>query len=162
MSCHEFANTDMIVIMPGELASLFKGLPGRECRFATGATVFTQRDRVRLVHFVRGGSIHLVRRQEDGALLILQRARAGSILAEASIYADRYHCDAQAEVYSATWAVARRDLRQRLHESPEGSLVWARYLAHEVQRARLHAEILSLKTVARRLDSLERRTPRKG
>jgi hypothetical protein len=30
---------------------------------------------------------------------------------------------------------------------------WARHLAHEVQKARLHAEILSLKTVAARIDS---------
>ena len=33
------------------------------------------------------------------------------------------------------------------------SEAWTRHPAHEVQRARLHAEILSLKTVAARLDA---------
>ena len=60
------------------------------------------------MHFVRRGAIHLVRTQEDGAALILQRARAGAILAEASVYSDRYHCDARAESDAVTWAVAQK------------------------------------------------------
>ena len=143
----------MIAIMQQDLKTLLDGMPGNECRFAEGATVFTQGDRVRLVHFVRDGTIHLVRRQEDGAMLILQHAQAGSILAEASVYSDRYHCDARAEVETVTWALARRDLRERLEETSDGFRIWTRYLGHEVQRARLHAEILSLKTVKARLDA---------
>ena len=143
----------MIEIMSEELASLLHGLRGRECEFAAGASVFYIDDPVRVAHFVRRGAIHLVRRQDDGAALILQRARAGSILAEASLYSDRYHCDAVAESEAATWAVARKDLRRRLEENPALSEIWARHLAHEVQRARLHAEILSLKTVAARLNA---------
>lgn len=141
----------MIAIMSTEFNSLLRGLKGHECAFAAGAPVFHLGDTVRLVHFVRRGTIHLVRHQEDGAALILQRARAGSILAEASVYSDRYHCDARAESDAATWAVARKDLRRRLEAKPEFSQAWAQYLAHEVQHARLHAEILSLKTVAARL-----------
>ncbi len=60
--------------------------------FTAGAPVFHLGDAVHVVHFVRRGAINLVRTQEDGAALILQRARAGSILAEASVYSDRYHC----------------------------------------------------------------------
>ena len=52
-----------------------------------------------------------------------------------------------------TWAVAQKDLRRRLDANPELCRDWARHLAHEVQRARLHAEILSLKTVAARLSA---------
>ena len=143
----------MIEIMSEELATLLQGLRGREYEFAAGAPVFHLGDAVRVVHFVRRGAIHLVRTQEDGAALILQRARAGSILAEASVYSDRYHCDARAESDARTWAVAQKDLSRRLDANPELSRDWARHLAHEVQRARLHAEILSLKTVAARLSA---------
>jgi len=143
----------MIMIMSQELDSLFKGLPGRKCAFGAGSTVFTHGDPVRLVHFVREGAIHLERRQENGAALILQRACPGAILAEASVYSGRYHCDARAEIDSVTWTVARRDLRRRLEEGPGDGLIWARHLATEVQRARLHAEILSLKTVRGRLSA---------
>ena len=113
--------SDMIAIMSDELNSLLQGLRGHECEFAAGASVFHLGDPVRVVHFVRRGTIHLVRHQEDGAALILQRARAGSILAEASVYSESYHCDARAESDAATWAVARKDLRRRLEAKPEVS-----------------------------------------
>ena len=151
--CHGVAVSDMMEIMSTEMDSVLQGLPGRECEFAAAASVFHLDDPIRLVHFVRRGTIHLVRRQEDGATLIMQRARAGSILAEASVFSDRYHCDARAETKAATWAVARKDLRRLLEAKPGLSLAWAQCLAHEVQRARLHAEILSLKTVAARLSA---------
>jgi CRP/FNR family transcriptional regulator, dissimilatory nitrate respiration regulator len=152
-SCHEFAVSDMMAIMSTRLNSLLQGLKGHECEFAAGAAVFHVGDAVRVVHFVRQGCIHLARHQEDGAALILQRARAGSILAEASVYSDRYHCDARAESDATTWAVARKDLRRRLEARPEASQVWARHLAQEVQHARLNAEILSLRTVEARLNA---------
>ncbi len=148
-----FVVYDMIAIMFEELDSLLQGLQGREFAFAAGAPIFHLGDAVRLVHFVRRGTIHLVRHQDDGAALILQRAEAGSILAEASVYSDRYHCDARAESAAITWAVARKDLRHHLEARPEFSQAWSRHLAHEVQRARLHAEILSLKTVEARLSA---------
>jgi len=143
----------MIAIMSEELGSLLQGLRGREREFDGGASVFHLGDPIRLVHLVRRGTIHLARRQDDGSALILQRARAGSILAEASVYSERYHCDARAESNAATWAVAREDLRSSLEAKPEFARAWAQYLAHEVQRARFHAEILSLKTVALRLSA---------
>ena len=40
-----------------------------------------------------------------------------------------------------------------LAKSPEFSNVWSNYLAQELQRSRLRSEILSLKTVAGRLDA---------
>ena len=47
-------------------------------------------DAVRLLHFVRGGVIHLLRHQNGGATLIPQRAGPGSILTKASVYSARY------------------------------------------------------------------------
>ena len=44
-------------------------------------------------------------------------------------------------------------MRARLARSPEFAEAWAEYLTREVQEARLRSEILSLKTVARRLDA---------
>ena len=141
----------MIEIMSSDLGSLLDGFPGRACRFDAGETLFRRGDTVRRLHVIRSGTVHLVRYQEDGSALILQRARPGSILAEASVYSPRYHCDALAETETLTWAVARTDIRKAFAERPGLAEAWASYLAHEVQRARLQAEILSLKTVAARL-----------
>ena len=143
----------MIPIMSDDMGSLFQGLRGHDCEFETGALVFHLGDPIRVLHFVRHGTIHLVRRQDNGAALILQRAGPGSILAEASVYSDSYHCDAVAECAATTRAVARTDLRRVFERAPKASEIWARYLANEVQRARLIAEILSLATVEARLDA---------
>ncbi len=107
----------------------------------------------------------LFRCQDNGTALILQRAGPNSILAEASLYSASYHCAARAEVAAVTWAIPRAGLLARIEEDAELAIVWARHLAHEVQQARLQSEILSLKTVAARLDawvSWHRSLPARG
>lgn len=139
--------------MTTELSTLIGALPGRDAEYRAGETVFRIGSPVRCIHVVREGRIHLARHQADGSRLILQRAGAGAVLAEASLHSARYHCDAMAEADSVTRAVPRSVLQQSLRENPALAEAWMQHLAREVQRARLHAEILSLKTVAARLDA---------
>ncbi|MGO4671832.1 Crp/Fnr family transcriptional regulator [Bosea sp. 2YAB26] len=139
--------------MPEPAIALLKGLSTQTCEFCAGDAVFHRGDPVRLVHVVHSGCLHLIRHQDDGAALILQRALPGAILAEASLYSEQYHCDGRAETAAVTQAVSRRDLKQALAHDPVLAETWASHLAHEVQRARLHAEIASLKTVKARLDA---------
>jgi CRP-like cAMP-binding protein len=143
----------MIAIMTLDLSTLLEGLPRREMSFVAEASVFRLGDSVKSLYFVRSGIIHLVRHQPDGSPLVLQRAGAGAMLAEASVYSARYHCDANAETAATTWVVRLNDFRRRLAGSPAFAETWARHLAHEVQNARLHSEVLSLKTVTARLDA---------
>ena len=145
----------MIAIMSSQLHAFFEGIRGQALSFAAGEHVFQLGDAVRQIHFVQSGSIFLIRHQSDGAALVLQRAQAGSVLAEASLFSDRYHCAAVAQTPATTWAVSRLEFRKRLAASGEFSLAWSQHLAHEVQRARLHAEIVSLKTVAARVNAWE-------
>jgi CRP-like cAMP-binding protein len=105
------------------------------------------------MYFVLTGSVLLVRHQNDGSALVLQRAGPGSILAEASLYSGTYHCEAVASVTTDIRVYAKAGFKKTLANSTEFSNVWANYLAQELQRSRLRAEILSLKTVAARLDT---------
>ena len=130
-----------------------KGLRARQRHFDGGQSLFHRGDPVKEMHFVLTGSVHLVRHQSDGSVLILQRAGPGSILAEASLYSGTYHCDAVAFGAAETRAYAKASFKKLLAKSPEFSDVWASYLAQELQSARLRSEILSLKTVAGRLDA---------
>lgn len=143
----------MIAIMSDDLEPLLRGLPGRELALAPNEAVFRQGDAVRQMFFVAGGAIHLVRHQASGAPLVLHRAGAGALLAEASLDAERYHCDAVAVAPSRLWTVSKRDLLERMAASPELALAIIRRLARELQNARFHAEVLSMKTVAARLDA---------
>ena len=143
----------MIIIMSQSIESFLQGLRARQRHVGVGQSLFHRGDLVREMHFVLAGSVHLVRHQSDGSILILQRAGPGSILAEASLYSQTYHCDAVAFGAAETRAYAKAGFRKLLANSAEFSDLWAGYLARELQSARLRSEILSLKTVAGRLDA---------
>lgn len=142
----------MIAIM-SDLDRLFDPPPGVALAFAKGAYLFHQDDPVRVVYRLVEGAVHLRRRQAGGAFVVLQRAQAGTILAEASLFADHYHCDALAIAPTRAAAVPVAILRARLAASPAQAAAFAAHLAREVQAARLRAEILGIKTVGERLDA---------
>lgn len=143
----------MIIIMSRSIEPFLKGLRAQQRHVGGGQSLFHRGDTVTEMHFVLAGSVHLVRLQSDGSVLILQRAGPGTILAEASLYSRTYHCDAVAFGAAETRAYAKSGFKKLLAKSAEFSDVWAGYLAHELQSARLRSEILSLKTVAGRLDA---------
>jgi CRP-like cAMP-binding protein len=89
----------------------------------------------------------------DGFVLTLQRAGAGAVLAEASLFSERYHCDAVAVKPARTLTIAKSTIRAKLTLSPGFAEAWSAFLAQEVQATRLRAEILALRTVAERLDA---------
>ena len=69
------------------------------------------------------------------------------------MFSERYHCDAVAVAATRTRAIAKPVLRAALARDFDLAETWAAYLAREVQATRMRAEILSLRTVADRLDS---------
>ncbi len=142
----------MIVIMPGidELFAVPDAVPHD---FAKGGCLFHQNDPVRMVYRLCSGAVQLRRQQAAGGFVVLQRALAGDILAEASLFAEHYHCDAVAVAAGRLWAVPARALRARLAATPADAWAVAGHLAREVQRARFRAELLGLRTVGERLDA---------
>lgn len=141
------------MIMLEIIEPYLKSLRARQQHFEAGQHLFHRGDPVTDLHFVLVGAIHLVRYQSDGSALILQRADPGSILAEASMYSNTYHCDGVAFCRADTRMYAKTSLKKLLVKSSEFSNVWANYLAQELQRSRLRSEILSLRTVSERLDA---------
>lgn len=139
----------MISIMSDPLASVLG--EGVERRFAAGVALFRAGDPVLLLHRVIEGEAVLVRLRPDGGRLVLQRAGPGAVVAEASLFAEHYHCDGEAVDVLRTLAVPVVEVRARLAARPDLALAWAARLAREVQAARLRAEILALPRVAERL-----------
>jgi CRP-like cAMP-binding protein len=143
----------MITIMSDILVSRFSELAQREEQFAAGDILFRVGDQVRSLFLVVVGTIRLTRSLPHGAQLTLQHARAGAIVAEASIFTERYHCEGAATEDSMVRTVPLRRLKAALAKQPEFARAWTHHLAQEVQRARAYAEVLSLKTVAARVDA---------
>jgi CRP-like cAMP-binding protein len=140
----------MIAIMSDPFADLFPKTARRT--LAPGETLFRTGDRPSRVYRVSQGLIALRRVTADGTELQLQTATAGDILAEASVYSDRYHCDAVALSQSEILEANKTDFRHTLATAPELAEAWSARLAHAVQDARMRAELRTLRTVRERLD----------
>jgi CRP-like cAMP-binding protein len=122
-------------------------------RLNRGDIVFRSGSNVTDVFLVRSGRITLVRSLPSGQQVVLQRASPGHIVAEASVYAQRYHCDGLASEASELVSMPRKSFLNALRSDAHLSEAWAAHLAQGVQQARMRAEIRSLKTVAERLDA---------
>lgn len=117
-----------------------------------GTCLFHTGDSVRFMHIVESGAVHLERTQLSGVTLCFQTARASDVLAEASLYAPTYHCDARVVETAELRQISVSHFIGRLRD-PELSQAWAAYLARAVQKTRLLAEIRGRKTVEQRLDA---------
>ena len=157
----------MIAIMLTALADRLFQLDHSLRRYEAGAFLFRQGDVVRFLHLVREGEIHLVRHRLDGGeAMTLQRAGAGAIVAEASIYSECYHCDCIAAKPSQIVAFAGSVIRDALAVDRDFAAAWAEYLAGEVRLMRCRAEFLGFRGVSERLDAWlalnDGRLPAKG
>ena len=143
----------MIAIMFDAVTDSFPAALVRTRRIDRGQWLFHRDDPVRSMFFVGSGCVELVRHSSVGKPTVLQRAMRGSVLAEASAFSDRYHCDAIAVEPTRAAEVARKDFLALVGRDPDFAARWMAYLSRQVQSARIRAEVLSLKTVADRLDA---------
>jgi CRP/FNR family transcriptional regulator, dissimilatory nitrate respiration regulator len=122
-----------------------------EIDLVPGQVLFRTGDPVKSLYVVLQGSVRLVRHQVNGATVVLQRAHAQQLLAEASLFASRYHCDAMSEHGARLARVSKSKILQAQRENAGWLTDLAAHLAGEVQQARARAELLSLRSVADRL-----------
>ena len=128
-------------------------MPSHEQVIDKNQYLFHQSDNVSFVYYVLDGEIHLIRHHRDGTQLVMQRATANSVLAEASVFSDNYHCDGVAIRHSRVLKLDRKVFLRAFSDDFELTGAWSQHLANEVRNARQRAEILSLKTVKNRLDT---------
>ena len=147
------ASSHMIAIMSKELCELLSAMATRRCRVSAGEFVFRARTRVRNLYVVESGTVQLIRALPSGSEIALQTASPSQVLAEASIFAARYHCDAIALEDSVLRVVGLPKLRAALRCNGQLSEALLRHLAGEVVQARTRVEILALKTVQSRLEA---------
>jgi CRP-like cAMP-binding protein len=115
-------------------------------------TLFRAGDPVKSLYLVVSGALRLTRVLPHGAELVMQRAEPGAIVAETSLFADRYCCNAVAIETSLVRAVRIQEVQSALRDDCRLLWEWVHHMAREVQQARARAEILSLKTVAHRIE----------
>lgn len=123
------------------------------CALEQGAVLFRREDRVRSMYLVQSGAVALERPLEDGTALTLHVATEGNALAEASLFAETYHCDAVVRSPARIATMPRADFLSALRDQPDAALSLIETHAREVQAQRARIEILRLRRVSDRLDA---------
>lgn len=144
---------DMIAVMSERIIAYLRPKAVAERTFAKGEHLFHRDDPVRTLFLVTSGCVNLVRHQADGSPAVLQRSTAGTVLAEASVFSDRYHCDAVATMETQALLVPAVEVRHLLERDLSFATKWIAHLSQELQSARKRSEIASLKTVGSRLEA---------
>jgi CRP-like cAMP-binding protein len=147
---HEALPVELRLLLPAALHALCE-----QRRYQRGTLLFQTGRRPGSMHFVSGGEVILQRLGEDGEVAILQRTRHGFV-GEASLQADRYHCDAVVVTDANVTRVPRPALLAALTSDAAFALRWIGMLNKEVRRLRQQCERLSLHTVEARLLHLVR------
>ncbi len=148
------AKLDMIEIMSDHWLHYFDGALKRT--LDAGETLFRRGDQVEWAFLVTDGRLFLQRALQDGGLLTLHTANTGDLVAEASLFADRYHCDAVTDIATTVSMIPKAKLIAHLENvasSDRLSIKAFERTAREVQSLRTRIEIMRRRKVADRLDA---------
>ena len=114
-----------------------------------GELLFRQGDRAAAIYKVESGRLRLIRRTVDDHLVILHMARRGELFAEASLFADAYHCDAVAAALSSVRVYPRAIVMDALRTDPALAEAMAR-LARQLQELRARMELRNIRSARER------------
>jgi CRP-like cAMP-binding protein len=133
------------------LAALEQACPTRIVAFETGQPVFRQGQAVRWLFVVVDGRVRLSRILSGGTEIALARVGNNEILAEASVFSARYHCDAIAEKPSSLRRFSMRDVLALLDRHTGMATSYGAYLAGRLMDLRATVEIRGIRRADDRL-----------
>jgi|SRR5215471_3658246 len=118
---------------------------------ASGELLFRQGDRAAAIYKVESGRLRLIRRTVDDHLVILHTARCGEFFAEASLFADAYHCDAVSAVQSSDGRIPKESVMDALHADSAFAEAFMARLARQLQELRARMELRNIRSVRDRV-----------
>jgi CRP-like cAMP-binding protein len=118
---------------------------------ATGELLFRQGDRAAAIYKVENGRLRLIRRTVDDHLVILHTARRGEFFAEASLFAEAYHCDAVAAAQSRVRVYSKAIMMEALRTNPALAEAFMARLAHQLQELRARMELRNIRSARERV-----------
>lgn len=115
-------------------AVAMRNLERKQLLFHQGATAHA-------LFFVAAGEVILERHTQAGQKVVLHRAGAGGLIAEASLFSQSYHCDCVALTDAVVLALNKQAVLQRMATDPDfaGNLV--KRMSRQVQRYRRQLEL---------------------
>ena len=118
---------------------------------APGELLFRQGDPAVAIYKVESGRLRLIRRTVDDHLVILHTARRGEFFAEASLFADAYHCDAVAAVPSSVRVYPKQNAMNAMRKDPALAMAFTARLARQLQELRARMELRNIRSARDRV-----------
>ena len=118
---------------------------------APGELLFGQGDRASAIYKVESGRLRLIRRTVDDHLVILHTARRGELFAEASLFAEAYHCDAVAAAPSRVRVYPKAIVVEVLRTDPALAQEFTARLARQLQELRAQMELCNIRSARDRV-----------
>ena len=118
---------------------------------ARGELLFRQGDRAGAIYKVESGRLRLIRRTIDDHLVILHTARRGEFFAEASLFAEAYHCDAVATAQSRVRVYPKAIVMGALRTDYSLAEAFMARLARQLQELRARMELRSIRSARDRV-----------
>jgi len=116
-----------------------------------GEYLFRMDSRTVGLFVVVSGRIKLVRPEPSGRETILYTAGTGEIVAEASLFATAYHCDAVATTESVVRLYPKSALLAAFDANPQAARAFMGKLAHEIMNLRTRLEQRNIHTARDRV-----------
>ena len=113
--------------------------------------LFRQGNPAAAIYKVESGRLRLIRRTVDDHLVILHMARRGELFAEASLFADAYHCDAVAAALSSVRVYPRAIVMDALRTDPALAEAFMARLARQLQELRARMELRNIRSARERV-----------
>ena len=113
--------------------------------------LFHRGDEARAIFRVLDGRLRLLRNTIDGQMVTLHVAKPNDYFAEASLFAEHYHCDAVADLPSRVALYPRQVVLKMLLSEPATALRFAALQAQRIQALRTQLELRNLRSARERI-----------
>ncbi len=117
----------------------------------SGELLFRQDDPATAIYKVESGRLRLIRSTVDDHLVILHTARRGEFFAEASLFADTYHCDAVAAMPSSVRIYPKQMVMDAMRTDPALAEAFMERLARQLQELRARMELRNIRSARDRV-----------
>ena len=114
-------------------------------------TLFLTGERITHLFVVLTGRVDLLRHMPDGSVIKLQTAGSGELLAEASLFSQTYHCDAEGAGQSKLMAFSKPAVLTALEAKPDVAVALLGHFAGRLQALRGQAALLAVRSAHERV-----------
>ncbi len=119
--------------------------------FDKGESVFAQGQPVLNMYYIETGRVKLLRDTAEGTPVVMHVAFSGEVIAEASLFANTYHCVAVADSKTKICYVNKADLFNILEQDLVAMKTLLALYAHQIIELRILNEIKNIRSAKERV-----------